>query len=283
MKKLLVVLTLFLCTSAVFSASNLEILNTDYSFFSGGTSMLTFLLNNTGDESASLILSELTGLSYSIYSAPNTIRVNSPELVVFEVVSLCASKGTSINFFANFTYQDSSGTKKLNSTLYTGTLNSLLNVTLITPAALSGTIGLESKEATKLSYRVFNPSRSDLTFNINASTDNSIYSKVLSFLGEYTPNALKSINFTLRPGESYVFSHYIRSSMSGLSGVYSVTLSDALCSYNKEYLIMNYQTITSLPGPGFNIAVADETSIVSVAIFGLLLLFFSFKAKRIVF
>lgn len=259
MKYYLTAVLLLLCLSLAFSASNLEINSVDYnSLYSSSNSLITFTIENTGDEDAILVLSELNGFNYNLHSAPNIIAPDETDTVIFSAAIPCMVKESTIPFFANFTYTDSEGDKKLNSTIYEGIVKSPVDVTLLSPNSLSSSSALQSAEPFKLSYKLLNPSIQPLSIIINVSSPNSIYSKILSFTGEYSPRTIKDAVFVLQPGESYIFSHTIRSTVSGEAGSYVVTISNAGCVYNKEYLILNYQTITSIPGPGFNIAIADE-------------------------
>ncbi|VVB75834.1 Uncharacterised protein [Candidatus Tiddalikarchaeum anstoanum] len=259
MRLIFFILTLLLSVNIIFAVSSLEIQSLNYDLYSDSVSALTVYLSNTGDTDAVLMSSELFGFNnYNIYSSPRVIPHGTTEQVIFHVSVPCLVKGSAIFFSANFTYSDSAGLKTLNSTTYEGIVKNGVSVSLISPTSLDTLQSIESTKFLKLSYLVDNPSiiLSDIT--INVTTDTSVYSDILSFTGEYSTQSIKNELFSLQPGQSYVFTHILRSTISGSSGEYVVTVSDNSCEFNREYLILKYQTITSTLGPGFNIQVADE-------------------------
>ncbi len=269
MKRLLLLLLFF---SSAFSSATLEVTSVDYSYiYSNSLSHITFNLENTGDEIAVLTNTTMTGFpSYIVYFSPESIPVGVEAEVIFEVSTPCEARGNNYVFVGNFTYEDSADTWIANSTFQTILVASPLSLEITEPADTDSSFGIQTSDIRKLLYTVSNNGLSELSFNISITYDDSIFSKVITPLREYSTSLIQEEVFSLQPSEDIVFSHSLIPVLSGSTGNYLVILTDENCDFNKEIINLEYTIFSSNQGPVFNIIVADEMNII-ILIMGLLL------------
>ncbi|MBN1923623.1 MAG: hypothetical protein JW791_02590 [Nanoarchaeota archaeon] len=274
MKKLF--LLLFLLPIA-FGAANINVDSASYTYvYSNSLSRITFTLVNNGDEAAYLTNKTLNGFSnYNIYFSPDSIPAGSSAEVIFEVSIGCEPRDNLYEFFANFTYDDSSGTKIANSTLYTILTASPLIVEISSPEDINTIIGIQTDDVGKLLYSVSNNGFQTLNFNVSVNYEESIFSEIITSKGDYSTSHISNEVFHLQPGEDIIFSHSLIPVMSGASGFYTVYLTDEECVYNRVIINFNYEVFSSSRG-GFNIIVADESNylIIFLSIVFISLLFY---------
>lgn len=279
MKKIFLLFILMALFSCAFATATLEVNSINYNLYSNSLSRITFNLENTGDETATIVYNNLTGFeNYIIHSYPETITVGDTQAVVFYTNVPCEIKGAPISFFANFTYSDSLSTYVLDSEVQNGVVETSVNVSVISPDDINTIQAIEMDESFKLSYLLSNNGFDSLTINLSVVQPDSVYSRILSSTGEYSSNDIDNELFTFQPSESYLFSHTLIPVVSGVAGDYIVSITDSECSYNSEILRVNYQTITSTPGPGFDLIVADEGNIFIIFIIIISVIYYQSKS-----
>lgn len=271
---------LILLTPVVFAAANLNVKTVDYDkIYSNSVSEIIFSLENTGDETAYLTNNTLSGFNfYTINFAPETIPSGSESEVVFHVKLDCEARGNFYDFFANFSYFDSSNNYITNSSLYSVMVDSPFQLNILQPSDINSLVGIRTDEVDKLLYSLSNNGLNSLNFNVTVSHDDSVFSKILTPIKQYSSTNIENEVFTIQPFESYLFSHSLIPIMSGQTGSYTVIIQDSSCSFNKEIININYQIISSTEGPGFNILIADETNII-IFLIGLIVLIFFYKRE----
>jgi len=275
------------CNHGVFSSSacsvatqsTISITGVNYTnLYSDSQTLITFNLRNTGDFDVTIKESNITGFTnYNIYYAPSIIKARDVSSVIFQVSTGCVPKDENYDFFANFSYNNAYDDLTVGSSLYSITSSSPFALNISEPDDINNLLAIRMDQTEKLLYTLKNNANNDITFNVTVASDNSIYSKVITPKGTFSTNLIDDEDFTIKPGESLVFSHSLTPISSGQSGTYTVTLQDEACAYNREIMLLHYQTV-SLTNNFLDILVADESDILAIFITIIMACFFFYKS-----
>ncbi len=278
MKRALFLLLIF---DIGFAASNLIVEDVDYSnLYSDSYSRIAFKVTNNGDETATVLNATLPFSSYYISFIPDTISPSESVDIVFMVFDSCEPRGNSYPLFMNLSYQDSSGLKQLDSSVYTIVVESPLNISILFPDSIDNSIGIPIDSKYRLTYLVENLGYYNKNISIILSHPNSIYSVIYTSFDRYVGQSISNTTFLERPKESILFSHLLMPIVSGESGTYSITVKDNDCSYNNQIINLRYSIVSSVNRGGFNIIFADEPLVFAFLSLFILRYLFNYKSTH---
>jgi concanavalin A-like lectin/glucanase superfamily protein/uncharacterized protein DUF2341 len=246
-------------------SANLEIQRLNYSnLFSNSLSEIKIYVKNTGTGIGVINGINVTGLDINSIDYNPNIWPNQEGLITITTFNPCSIEGIVNNFNFTINYADTE-LKSLESTSYEILTDNPLSLIFISNHQAYSALQLSPKDEENIQYFVKNNGLSNINLSVNIVHSNSVFSKVITFSGEYYVSEINKMNFDLNPSSQTFFSNQLYGIISGQNGQYTETLQDNNCEHNKLMISYNYNIIsqTSL---GIRVMVADEKNVFELII-----------------
>ncbi|MDD3985458.1 MAG: LamG domain-containing protein, partial [Methanobacterium sp.] len=243
---------------ANFTISRLEYSN----LYSNSLSEIKIILKNNGDGVGIINGINITGIDINSITYDSNIWPGQEGLISIKTFYPCSIEGIVNNFNFTITYTDSS-LKTLISEEYEILTANPLSFVFLSNHDDYAVIQLNPANEERIQYFVKNNGFSNINLSATITQSNTVFSKVLTFDGEYYPSDINLMIFNLAPSSQLFFSNQLYPIMSGSSGEYSELLEDIDCEYNKLNLKYTF-SIVSEASSAFNVMVADEKTLFEV-------------------
>lgn len=240
--------------------ANLEIQSINYTnIYSNSLSEINIYVKNNGNGVGIINGVNFTGLNINSIDYNPNIWPGQEGLITVKTFNPCSIEGIVNNF--NFTiYYADTQSKNLQSTYYEILTANPLSLIFLSNHEAYSVLQLSPSIEEKIQYFVKNNGLSNINLSVNIEQSSSIFSKVITFTGEYYPSEINLMTFNLAPSGQLFFSNQLYPIMSGQSGQYDEIIQDNNCEHNKLTLNYNYN-IVSQTSTGIKVMVADETNI----------------------
>ncbi|MDD3151059.1 MAG: hypothetical protein PHV68_09560, partial [Candidatus Gastranaerophilales bacterium] len=261
-----------------FEASELALSKIEYSsLYSNSISEIKIYMKNIGMGPAAISKATINGLNVTSINYDSLVFPNQEQIIAFKAFMPCSPKGA-INVF-NFTIEyNDVGQRIFESNEYEIISDNPLSFESLSGHQETGYINLKTNDFESINYFIKNNAEPSIEVTAQNSQSESIFSRTITYKGEYQGPGINNENFTIPQNSAMAFLTRIYPTISGQSGSYLMTFQDKNCEYNKITISYGYDTSSQTSG-AISVMVADEKiSIISIIM--LLLILDKFLIKK---